>query len=121
MRLIDIDALWEELGILYHQNNGKVTWNDALMEIKTAPTIEPEREKWTWHKTDEDDLTTFPDDDRMVLVSFSNFSLPMLGRWQVDDYLGGAWYQGDMDDTFVDDNLFVDGWWELPKKEGEHE
>lgn len=48
MRLIDADVLWEELGILYHQNNGNVTWNDALMEIKTAPTIEPERKKGKW-------------------------------------------------------------------------
>ena len=43
MRLIDVDELWEELGILYHHNNGRVTWNDALTEIKTAPTIEPEQ------------------------------------------------------------------------------
>ena len=42
MRLIDADALLEEFGILYHQNNGNVTWNDALMEIKTAHTIEPD-------------------------------------------------------------------------------
>ena len=48
MRLIDADTLWGELGILYYQNNGKVTWNDALMEIKTAPTIEPERKKGRW-------------------------------------------------------------------------
>ena len=48
MRLIDVDALWEELGIMYHQNNGKVNWNDALMEIKTAPTIEPEQKTGEW-------------------------------------------------------------------------
>lgn len=40
MRLIDADALWDELGILYHHNNGKVNWNDAILEIKNAPTIE---------------------------------------------------------------------------------
>ena len=52
MRLIDADALWEELGVLYHQNNGKVNWNDALMEIKTAPTIEPERKTGKWIPVD---------------------------------------------------------------------
>ena len=49
MRLIDADALWEELGILYHQKNGKVTWNDAVMEIKTAHTIEPNENKYEYH------------------------------------------------------------------------
>ena len=56
MRLINADALWNELEILYEQKKGKVNWNDALMEIKTAPTIEPERKKgnrinhgrWLW-------------------------------------------------------------------------
>ena len=45
MRAIDADELWNELGILYEHNKGKVNWNDALMEIKTAPTIEPEQ-RW---------------------------------------------------------------------------
>lgn len=47
MRLIDADELWNELGILYEQNKGKVNWNDALLEIKNAPTIE-ERKKGEW-------------------------------------------------------------------------
>lgn len=47
MRLIDADALWEELGILYQHANGNVTWNDAILEIKKAPTIE-ERKTGKW-------------------------------------------------------------------------
>ena len=43
MRAIDADELWNELGILYEHNKGKVNWNDALLEIKNAPTIEPEQ------------------------------------------------------------------------------
>ena len=37
--LIDRGELWSELGILYEQRNGRVNWNDALMEIKNAPAI----------------------------------------------------------------------------------
>ena len=80
----------------------------ALTELKDRSCLE-------WHETFEDDPSTFPSDDRHVLVSFSNFSGPMIGRWQVDDDGGGAWYVGDMDETFLPD-LYVDGWWELPKK-----
>ena len=64
-----------------------------------------------WHEIFEDDPDSFPNDDRLVLVSFSNFTEPMLGR-----FIDGAFCIGDMDETFVSNNLFVDGWWELPKK-----
>ena len=68
-------------------------------------------DQWKWHDCILPENGDFPDDDRMVLCSFVNFSLPMLGRWQ-----DGAWYQGDLDETFVQDDLFVDGWWALPEK-----
>ena len=53
MRLIDADALMETLESVYwaRENESKytgnraiaVTWNDAIVTIKNAPTIEPER------------------------------------------------------------------------------
>lgn len=69
-----------------------------------------------WHETFDDDPTTFPDDDRNVLVTFSNFSLSIIGQWRHDPDEGGCWYLGDTDETFVSEGLFVDGWWELPEK-----
>ena len=84
--------------------------NDAIDEIIGMPSGET-----YWHETFEDDPITFPDDDRLVLVSFSNYSVPMLGRWEADDD-GGKWCMGDMDETFTQNDLYVDGWWELPKK-----
>ena len=84
--------------------------------IAIHEAIEMIKQAFEWHETFEDDPDSFPNDDRQVLVSFSNFSLPMIGRWEVDDDGGGNWYQGDMDDTFLQDGLVVDGWWDLPKK-----
>ena len=69
-----------------------------------------------WHEIFEDDLTTFPDSDRNVLVTFSNFSLQIIGQWRHDPDEGGCWYLGDTDETFISEGLFVDGWWELPEK-----
>ena len=69
-----------------------------------------------WHETFEDDPTTFPDSDRNVLVTFANFSLPIIGQWRHDPDEGGCWYLGDTDETFISEGLFVDGWWELPEK-----
>ena len=58
MRLIDADALLETLESVYwaRENESKytgnraitVTWNDAIVTIKSAPTIHPERKKGHW-------------------------------------------------------------------------
>lgn len=76
--------------------------------------IEAQEDAYKWHDVAvEEDV---PDDDRNVLLTFSNFSLPIIGQYRRDSDGGGTWYIGDTDDTFVSENLYVDGWWELPKK-----
>lgn len=53
-----------------------------------------------------------PEDDRFILLSFANCSLPMIGR-----YHDAAFYLGDCDeeDTCSANDLFVNAWKELPK------
>ena len=59
-----------------------------------------------------------PEDDDFVLLSFENFSLLMIGRYEIDEDGGGAWYLGDCDegDTCVSQNLFVNAWMPLPER-----
>lgn len=129
MRLIDANALIEILtmAIRTMQSVAKFigaeddpeikmeikAYSDILDGVKGQPTIEPEPQ---WHECFEDGPNSFPDDDRNVLVSFSNFSLSIIGQWRVDDNGSGCWYLGDTDETFLSEGLFVDGWWELPRK-----
>lgn len=56
-----------------------------------------------------------PDPDTLILVSFENFSVPMIGRYTVDDDDGGTFRIGDEDETFVEHYLFVNAWMPLPK------
>lgn len=56
-----------------------------------------------------------PDPDTLILVSFENFSVPMIGRYTVDDDDGGTFRIGDEDETFVEHDLFVNAWMPLPK------
>ena len=58
-----------------------------------------------------------PDTDDYVLMSFDNFSLPLVGRYESDEDGGGAWYLGDCDenDTCVSNDLFVNAWRPLPE------
>lgn len=67
-----------------------------------------------WHPIDE----RVPGDDRFILLSFANFSVPMIGRYHDD-----AFYLGDCDeeDTCSANNLFVNAWMELPEAYKEDE
>ena len=58
----------------------------------------------------------FPETDDYILLSFSNFSLPMVGRYEKDSN-GGVFYLGDCDeeDTCISQNLFVNAWMPLPE------
>lgn len=65
----------------------------------------------SWIPVDE----KLPDPDKHILVSFENFSLPMIGRYTVDDDDGGTFRVGDEDESFVEHDLYVNAWMELPK------
>lgn len=56
-----------------------------------------------------------PDPDEYILVSFENFSVPMISRYTVDDEDNGTFRIGDEVDSFVDNDLFVNAWMPLPK------
>lgn len=113
-RPIDADLLGlTDMEIIMCDGDYKEALKMLIDKIEHAPTIEPSP---IWHECFDDDHESFPDDDRTVLVSFENFSQPMLGQWRFDPDIGGAWYIGDTDETFIENDLFVDGWWELPRK-----
>ena len=57
-----------------------------------------------------------PEDARYILLSFANFTLPMVGRYENNEDGSGAFYLGDCDeeDTCVNQDLFVNAWMPLP-------
>jgi len=55
-----------------------------------------------------------PDNDRYILLSFENFSLPEVGRYEEDER-GGAFFVGDDDEPISKSGVFVNAWMELPK------
>ena len=65
-----------------------------------------------WISVDE----KLPDPDKYILVSFENFPIPMIGIYTVDDDDGGTFRISDKDDSFLEHDLYVDAWMELPKR-----
>lgn len=57
-----------------------------------------------------------PDNAKYILLSFTNFPVPSIGRYEKDTE-GGAFYLGDCDedDTCISMNLFVNAWMPLPE------
>ena len=56
----------------------------------------------------------FPENDKYILLSFDNFSVPMIGRYENYES-GGAFYIGDEDITCSKQDLFVNAWQPLPE------
>ena len=56
-----------------------------------------------------------PRNDKYILMSFSNYSNPMIGRYEKSKE-GGAFYIGDEDVSCVAQELFVNAWMPLPER-----
>lgn len=80
--------------------------------IEELPSVQPEP---LWHECFEDDPSSFPDNDRLVLISVKNYSDPAIGWYQHNNDGGGYWTFGS-EMPLTEFGLFVEGWWELPRK-----
>ncbi|MBQ6577452.1 MAG: hypothetical protein IJL91_06865 [Bacteroidales bacterium] len=49
-----------------------------------------------------------------ILLSFSNFSVPQVGRYE-EDTNGGAFYLGDEEEPLSKIGVFVNAWMPLPE------
>lgn len=62
-----------------------------------------------------------PDVDKYILVSFENFTILDIGRYETDKDGSGAFYPGDDDKSYVEYGLFVNAWMPLPEPYRESE
>ena len=57
-----------------------------------------------------------PETDDYILLSFSNYPIPLVGRYEKDKDGGGNFYVGDDLISCLGNDLFVNAWMELPKR-----
>lgn len=76
-----------------------------------------ERDKHRWNPITE----KLPAPDEYILVSFENAGFVMIGRYTVDDEDSGTFWIGDEEESFLENDLFVNAWMKLPEsyREGE--
>ena len=70
-----------------------------------------------WMPVDE----RLPDTNDYILLSFSNFTNPVIGRYEAEEDGSGAFYIGDELETCLSQDLFVNAWQQLPKPYKESE
>lgn len=59
---------------------------------------------------------SLPTDGRYILLSFENFSVPCIGRYEEDTDGDGCFYVGDEDESLVSHGIFVNAWMDLPER-----
>lgn len=69
-----------------------------------------------WRRINEDDASTFPQTDDYILLSFSNYGLPSIGRCEGNEDEGYTFYDGDDDKSLASYGLFVNAWMPLPER-----
>ena len=112
--IIDTRAVREEAMTLY--------W--ALKKYEdtglTPNEVEQLKGSQRWFPVEE----RLPEDDNYILLSFENFDIPLIGKYEADADGGGVFYLGNNDegDTCLSQNLFVNAWMPLTEpyqEEGE--
>lgn len=88
-------------------------YEDTSLEPAEVLQLKKESEERRWIPVTE----RLPESGKYVLMSFENFTLPLIGRYEVNDEGDGAWYLGDNDegDTCCSVGLFVNAWMPLPE------
>lgn len=56
-----------------------------------------------------------PEDDKYIMISFKNSTLPDIGRYEADKDGNGVFYPGDDEKSYVEYDLFVNAWMPLPE------
>ena len=86
---------------------------DAPIGTSRALRI-PRREKVnTWIPADEP-----PKTDDYILLSFENFTPPLVGRYEPDGEGGGKFYVGDDMESCISADLYVNAWMPVPEPYG---
>lgn len=55
-----------------------------------------------------------PETDDYILLSFENYSVPLVGRYEKDDK-GGAYCVGDDEESCISQDMIVNAWQPLPE------
>ena len=123
-RLIDADKLMEELETFSMQITGNHHHNFIVRQCKNSikrivdeqPTVDIfDTNVGEWIPADNPPETDETEISDYVLLSFGNFPVPLVGRYELDEEGNGAYYVGDSEKSCISQGYAVNAWIPLPK------
>ena len=112
--LYELERMFEDAKTKYLENDLDPFCSGVCSALKVAiDSVKGQVEKFEWINAD-----IVPVGYGYVLLSFVNFSNPVIGRYEEDEDGGGAYYLRDEDETCSQMELFVNAWMELPEPYG---
>lgn len=94
---------------IIEERDAFVTFPELIDELQEA--IEQDAKENGWIPVSE----RLPETDDYILLSFANYSIPLVGRCERDKDGSGIFYAGDDLISCLGNDLFVNAWMELPK------
>lgn len=87
------------------------TYAGACSAIQEAiGLVKAQTEKFEWINADAE----APVGKGYILLSFANFSVPLVGRYEEDEDGGGTYYIGDESESCISQEMIVNAWMYLP-------
>ena len=98
---------------LQKQTMYKEGWPGSSLDIVNSllDDLEEDEKENGWIPVD----WRLPETDDYILVSFSNYTLPDIGRYESDKDGGGTFFPGDEERSYASFGLFVNAWMPLPE------
>lgn len=107
-----IEKIRQRIAAVAKEACGYAPLTRVISEAEVKEILEQEEKTGGWIPVTE----RLPEDDEYILVSFDNFTLPDIGRYEVDKDGNGAFYPGDEDESYVSYGcLVVNAWMPLPE------
>lgn len=104
-----MDSLTAEYNRRFREHDGL-----RLAYIEKAVDDVPPLHEWIPVDTGEMPPVNEHGESEYILLSCSNYPVPCIGRYE-EDHTGGAFYEGDCDETLLSYGLHVNAWMPLPE------
>ena len=95
---------------ILEERDAFITYVELIDELQEA--IEQDEKENGWIPVSE----RFPETDDYILLSFANYSIPIIGRCERDKDGNGIFYAGDDLISCLGNDLYVNAWMELPER-----
>lgn len=86
-------------------------WIEELIERIQQEAVEKYKKEHGWIPIGEQ----LPDPDEYVLLSFENYTMAAIGRYEKNEDGSGNFYEGDDEKTLLSYGLYVNAWMPLPE------